>query len=64
MVLAAGTYLDDETVIRHLPFISVDEVEEILKRKKNADVERYRAMEEEQMEQTQEQEEQPTEQVE
>lgn len=44
MVLAAGTYLDDETVIRHLPFISVDEVEEILKRKKNADVERYRAM--------------------
>jgi hypothetical protein len=55
-------------VIRHLPFISVDEVGEILKRKKNADVERYRAMEEEQeqMEQTpqQEQEEQPTEQVE
>jgi len=47
MVLAAGTYLDDETVIRHLPFISVDEVEEILKRKKNADVERYRAQEEE-----------------
>lgn len=47
MVLAAGTYLDDETVIKHLPFISVDEVEEIIKRKKNADVERYRAQEEE-----------------
>lgn len=47
MVLAAGTYLDDETLLRHLPFISVDEVEEIMKRKKNADVERYRAQEEE-----------------
>jgi hypothetical protein len=47
MVLAAATYLDDETVIRHLPFISVDEVGEILKRKANADVERYRAQEEE-----------------
>jgi hypothetical protein len=55
MVLAAGTYLDDETVIRHLPFISVDEVEEILKRKANADVERYRAMEEEQAAQEQQQ---------
>ena len=53
MVLAAGTYLDDETVIKHLPFISVDEVEEILKRKKNADVERYRALEEEQAAQEQ-----------
>ena len=65
MVLAAGTYLDDETVIKHLPFISVDEVEEILKRKKNADVERYRALEEEQAQtQQQEQTEQPIERVE
>ncbi|NCC04645.1 MAG: phage portal protein [Proteobacteria bacterium] len=67
MVLAAGTYLDDETVIKHLPFISVDEVEEILKRKKNADVERYRAQEEElnalKEEQTTQPEETPTEQV-
>lgn len=65
MVLAAGTYLDDETVIKHLPFISVDEVDEIIKRKKNADVERYRALEEEQaaqeQAQQQEQEEQPQE---
>jgi len=64
MVLAAGTYLDDETVIRHLPFISVDEVEEIMKRKANADVERYRAQEEEQsaQEQIQTQQQEQTEQ--
>lgn len=33
MLIAAAEYLDDETIIRKLPFVSVDEVEEILKRK-------------------------------
>ena len=30
MVLAAAQYLDDETVLKHLPFISPDEIENIL----------------------------------
>lgn len=30
MVLAAAQYLDDETILKHLPFIGVDEVEKIL----------------------------------
>lgn len=33
MVLQAAQYLDDETVLRHLPFITVDEVKNILSRK-------------------------------
>ena len=47
MVLSASAYLDDETIIKHIPWISVDEVDEILKRKADADVERYRAQQEE-----------------
>ncbi|NCC84035.1 MAG: phage portal protein [Clostridia bacterium] len=47
MILAAATYLDDETILKHLPFISNEEVDEIMKRRENADVERYRAQEEE-----------------
>lgn len=31
MILAASTYLDDETIIKHLPFISPDEVKNIIK---------------------------------
>ena len=33
MVMQSAQYLDDETVIRHLPFITVDEVDGILERK-------------------------------
>lgn len=33
MVLAAAQYLDDETILKHLPFISPDEIENILKNK-------------------------------
>lgn len=33
MVLAAGEYLDEETVLKKLPFITIDEVEEILAKK-------------------------------
>ena len=33
MVLSAGEYLDDETILQKLPFISVDEVQDILDKK-------------------------------
>lgn len=33
MVMQSAQYLDDETVIKHLPFITVDEVDGILERK-------------------------------
>lgn len=33
MVLAAAQYLDDETILKHLPFIGVDEVNDILNKK-------------------------------
>lgn len=33
MVLSAAAYLDDETLLRKLPWIAVDEVEEIMKRR-------------------------------
>lgn len=43
MILNAAQYLDDETVLKKLPFITPDEVEEILKRKADMDVERLLA---------------------
>ena len=30
MVLSAAEYLDDETILKHLPFISIDEIDDIL----------------------------------
>lgn len=33
MVLSAADYLDEETVLKHLPFITVDEVQDILEKK-------------------------------
>lgn len=41
MVLAAAQYLDDETIVRHLPFINADEVDDILKRKDQEEMSRY-----------------------
>lgn len=41
MVLSAAQYLDDETILKHLPFLSPDEIDEILVRKKEEEVERY-----------------------
>lgn len=38
MVLAAAAFLDDETVLKHLPWILPEEVPEILKRKADADI--------------------------
>jgi len=37
MVLAASEYLDDETILNKLPFISIDEIQEILMRKDKED---------------------------
>ena len=41
MVMMAANYLDDETIIRKLPFITPDEVESILARKLSQDVESF-----------------------
>lgn len=44
MVLAAGQYLDDETILKHLPFLNIDEIDEILKRKDKEEADRYTAL--------------------
>lgn len=41
MIVSAGEYLDDETVIKHLPFISPDEVQGIIDRKAKDDLDKY-----------------------
>ena len=41
MVMMAANYLDDETVIRKLPFITPDEVDSILARKLAKDTESF-----------------------
>ena len=40
MVLTAATYLDDEAILRHLPWLTPEEVDEILKRRDSEDMER------------------------
>lgn len=42
MILSAADYLDDETVLRKLPFLTEDEIEGILKRKDSEEIDRYR----------------------
>ena len=41
MVLAAAQYLDDATIVKHLPFISSDEVDEILDNLTREEANRY-----------------------
>jgi hypothetical protein len=41
MVLSAADYLDRETVLKHLPFISPDEIDEILEKREKEDIDRY-----------------------
>lgn len=50
MVLSAGQYLDDETILKHLPFLNIDEIDDILKRKDEEEAERYKEEEEEEEE--------------
>lgn len=46
MVLAAGQYLDDETILKHLPFLNIDEIDEILMRKDREEADRFMQIEE------------------
>ena len=41
MVLAAAPYLDDEAVLKHLPWILPEEVEDIMKRKGELEITRF-----------------------
>lgn len=60
MVLSAAEYLDDETTLRHLPWILPEEVPEILKRRDEADLKRMGALQA-QFAQNQQHEQQPPE---
>ena len=40
MVLAAANYLDDEAVLKHLPWLTPEEVDEIMNRKVSEDINR------------------------
>ena len=42
MILQASNYIDDETVLKHLPFLSPDEIETILKNKEKEEAERFK----------------------
>lgn len=44
MVLAAGQYLDDETILKHLPFLNIDEINDIMKRKDKEEADRFAAL--------------------
>lgn len=41
MILAAAQYLDDETILKHLPFLSIDEVQNILDNVVREEADRY-----------------------
>lgn len=41
MVLSAANYLDDETILKHLPWIATEEVEEIMARRTEAEASRF-----------------------
>ena len=41
MVLQAAQYLDNETVLKHLPFLSPDEIKDVLERKQKEEMERF-----------------------
>lgn len=60
MVLSAAEYLDDETTLRHLPWLLPEEVPEILKRRDEADLKRMGALQDQfAQNQQQEQQQQP-----
>lgn len=46
MILQAANYLDEQTVLEKLPFITVDEVQDILKRKDEESVEKFNKQQE------------------
>ena len=61
MIMLAANYLDDETIIRKLPFITPDEADEIAARKAQQDMDAFE--EEEPEEETEETEEEEPEEV-
>lgn len=42
MVLSAGQYLDDETILKHLPFLNPDEIDDIMGRVLREEVARFK----------------------
>lgn len=60
MVISAAEFLDDETTLRHLPWLLPEEVPKILKRRDEADLKRMGALQA-QFAQNQQQEQQPPE---
>lgn len=44
MILAAAQYLDDETILKHLPFLNIDEINDIMIRKDREEAARYTQM--------------------
>lgn len=64
MVISAAEFLDDETTLRHLPWLLPEEVPEILKRRDEADLKRMGALQAQfaqNQQQNQQQEQQPPE---
>lgn len=47
VILSAAQFLDDETILKHLPFISPDEIESILGQREQEEMERFEAVKEE-----------------
>ena len=45
MILQSASYLDDETILKHLPFLTNDEVDIIKQRKEKEEAERYKLIE-------------------
>ena len=45
MILSAASYLDDETILKKLPFLTVDEINDILDRKATEEMSRFAAEE-------------------
>lgn len=41
MILAAAQYLDDETVLKHLPFLNIDEIKDIMVKRDEEEAERF-----------------------
>jgi hypothetical protein len=42
MVLSAAQYLDSETILKHLPFLNIDEIENIMKKMVEEEKQRFK----------------------
>lgn len=56
-ILAAAQYLDDETILKHLPFLNNDEIADIMQRRLEEEMNRYEDETEEEQEEPEETEE-------